>query len=316
MDATDLQLIECLAANCRRPLREVADHLGISVAATHKRLLALEEGGVIRACLCYPHTDVFGAEVVVVYGMCESPLSVDASQELGQDDRVLQVTLASGNAIYMTLVLRSADGLDAALDAIQAKISLRVIEIGFARYNGPPCQEKELTDFDYAISQQMYRHARKPVSEMARALGTTAKTVRRRLDYLLAKNALIFTVWVDPMATNQHWAIFHIRISDPHRSDGIRTAILRDHKDNVSSVTSFRNLPNLLHLHSLSYAPKGIETLRRQLMALPGVESVMPSLYYSMEFFPVWIRTYIWERAALYHEARDTSGSGEESTAR
>jgi DNA-binding Lrp family transcriptional regulator len=47
LDKTDKRIIEMLLENCRRPFREIADEVGLSESTVRKRVIKLQEEGII-----------------------------------------------------------------------------------------------------------------------------------------------------------------------------------------------------------------------------------------------------------------------------
>ncbi|TYL39066.1 ArsR family transcriptional regulator [Natronococcus pandeyae] len=48
LDETDLEILELLAADARRPYREIADHVGLTPPAVSDRISRLEDQGIIQ----------------------------------------------------------------------------------------------------------------------------------------------------------------------------------------------------------------------------------------------------------------------------
>ena len=66
MDRTDITLCKLLLANSRIPIRELADKLGLSVAAVHGRIQGLRDAGIIKAFTARIGLGTLGVTIALV----------------------------------------------------------------------------------------------------------------------------------------------------------------------------------------------------------------------------------------------------------
>ncbi|MGA1873820.1 MAG: Lrp/AsnC family transcriptional regulator, partial [Thermoplasmatota archaeon] len=71
MDETDLRLLSILNHNSRIPIRELADAIGISVQATHRRVQTLVDTRVIERFTADLSLKFLKAIPIGVYGKCK-----------------------------------------------------------------------------------------------------------------------------------------------------------------------------------------------------------------------------------------------------
>lgn len=101
LDETDLEILELLAADARRPYKEIADHVGLTPPAVSDRISRLMEQGIIRGFTIDIDRGKLRGDVPVLVELEPSPNAVaevyTAVQELdgveqlfeGMDGRVL-----------------------------------------------------------------------------------------------------------------------------------------------------------------------------------------------------------------------------------
>jgi DNA-binding Lrp family transcriptional regulator len=49
IDELDRNILNCLLQDCRQPLEKIAEHVGSSKSACHRRIKSLEDSGIIKA---------------------------------------------------------------------------------------------------------------------------------------------------------------------------------------------------------------------------------------------------------------------------
>ncbi len=100
MDGTDLVLSMLLLQNSRLSYRELADRLGLSVNAVHKRIRTLVEQGVIRAFTAKISISSLKAIPLVVFGRSEAQSS-EAAEKLREHGFTYWLGVAGGNYLLL-----------------------------------------------------------------------------------------------------------------------------------------------------------------------------------------------------------------------
>lgn len=78
LDETDLEILELLSEDARRPYSEIADHVGLTPPAVSDRVSRLEEQGVIRGFTIDLDRETLRGENQVVVDLRPDPAAVDA----------------------------------------------------------------------------------------------------------------------------------------------------------------------------------------------------------------------------------------------
>jgi DNA-binding Lrp family transcriptional regulator len=209
MDETDLRLIGLLNTNSRTPFRDLAEKLGVSVQAVHKRVKALEEAGVILRYTANLSLKHLKAVPVGISGHTTAVPASDAAKALGKDDSTYLVHV-SDDFFSIMVMLRSIGDLERYVeflkkDTLMADISISLPSaMGFTsleRQNVAP-EPLELTPVDFRIIRSLQGGARKEVVDIAGDVGISAKTVKRRLARMTEAGAIDFSTQFDLGAQN------------------------------------------------------------------------------------------------------------------
>lgn len=108
MDRADAALLQALQADSSRPLAELAERVGLSPSACHRRVRALEERGLVAgyAARLDPRRLGLMVEVFVEITLTsQSREAMDRFEEaVGSFDDILECHLMSGQADYLLRV--------------------------------------------------------------------------------------------------------------------------------------------------------------------------------------------------------------------
>ncbi len=84
-----------------------------------------------------------------------------------------------------------------------------------------PPRKSAFDQLDYDIIQALHQDARMPASEIARRTGTNERTVRKRIDRLVAENVIRLTAILNPLAFGYVTAADILLEADPAREEEI-----------------------------------------------------------------------------------------------
>lgn len=286
VDARDAKIVAKLMDNCRVSLREIAEHIEVSSAAVHKRMLGLEETGVIQRYRCLVHPSLLGARPIEVYGRCARPLTQAVCDALGAHPSVFEVTVASQDYAYITCLLRPDESAEALLQhfdnvAALSHASVRAYDLGRA-------PSLVLSPLDCRIVRALAYHARRPLSEVARKLDETEPMIAQRLALLEDARALVFTVELGTAMADGHWAVLEMQT----RAELSETA-LQERIEGASTVlwtTRFADAPHTHHAWIWSPTSGAMQRTRELLLSDDRVASATPSLVVASRIYPVWIQ--------------------------
>ncbi|MGJ8563638.1 MAG: Lrp/AsnC family transcriptional regulator [Alphaproteobacteria bacterium] len=108
IDAIDRKILIALQDNCRQPISDVADKVGLSTSACHRRIGLLENRGIIDRYAARLNGERLGFNMtfyleVTLEGQSEAILSAFEKAALSRPE-VLECHLMTGNADYLIKV--------------------------------------------------------------------------------------------------------------------------------------------------------------------------------------------------------------------
>ncbi len=155
---------------------------------------------------------------------------------------------------------------------------------------GPPPskEDNKLNKLDLRIIEKMKDDSRKPVSDIAEELNTSAKTVRRRLDHLLEKHLIECSLEWYPDKSNDILSMFHIRVLPSVDRIQFAYSLLTRYSPEGLFFFLFSNLPDTIIFCSWSASMKDMNDLRKRLDDEKGAISSVPFILYSGQVFETW----------------------------
>ncbi|MEE9586300.1 MAG: AsnC family transcriptional regulator, partial [Nitrososphaerales archaeon] len=219
MDEVDIRLIKFLLMNSRRSYRELADELGLSINAVHKRVQVLIELGIIRTFTAKVSLSVFRGITILVFGLSDSRLVDEVCKKLGDNDSTYWVSVAGGNYLYIGANLQNISELESYVAYVKKEAQMSDPTVGIFHQeplpqlgDTTPPRDKTLHPLDYQIIYALHKNSRKPVSEVGEELRVSAKTIRRRLSRMISEGLIELSLEWYPDKSNDVMTIFHLSL--------------------------------------------------------------------------------------------------------
>jgi DNA-binding Lrp family transcriptional regulator len=288
VDRTDVALCLTLMSNSRTPYHELAANLGLSINAVHKRIGAMAKIGIIRAFTAHPSLASVGAVTVWVYGRSEAPHPSDAHQRLKADERTYWVANSGGGFLYVGGYLREISELDEFVDFVRREGGISNPTVGIVPSATSRGRNERLHQLDYQILASLRKDSRRPASEVAAEVKASAKTVHRRLEWMVEKGLVDFTIDFYPDASNDIVAICHIETARGTDRKKVLEAMRKNFQQNLLVEMIFSNMPNLVVLFLWTNSMKQMEDLRERVAASEGVGSITLNVLQIGYMFETW----------------------------
>jgi Lrp/AsnC family transcriptional regulator for asnA, asnC and gidA len=151
MDKIDLQIINELVDDARKPFREIAKKIGVSTQTVIKRYNEMKQKGTIQICAISIDANKIGYEGVAYLLITGSPgtnLS-DAMNRLKKTENIIIATKAIGDYEgYAVLVFKNAKDLYEKVHQIKLMPEMENIEVSFTTpvpFSIPPTGRPVLT---------------------------------------------------------------------------------------------------------------------------------------------------------------------------
>ena len=299
MDKTDVILSMMLLLNSRASYRELADKLGLSVNAVHKRIQSMVDEGIIRSFTTRISLITVGGAMVWVLGQGDFVSVEDVKAKLQNNRNVYWLAVTGGDNLLVGLNMRQASELDANLRQVIKACGMKSPFVGITLFPSMMGDvEKEISPLDFRIVKALANDSRRTVVQVADELSLSAKTVRRRLERMESKGLLEYSISWYPDESNDIITLFQVFLADDADKHMVGRSLQSRNTPQVLFYHTFDNVPNQIFVITWSPTTKELKSLRERLAAESGVARLVPNIIYSGYIFPTWREQMIEEGAA------------------
>jgi Lrp/AsnC family transcriptional regulator for asnA, asnC and gidA len=287
MDDIDTLFIRSLVLNSRLTYRELADMSDMSVSAVHKRIKNLEEEGTILAYIARPSQIALKYIWVTIFGTSNAKSMDVVSKELGLHEGVNMVCIMASKFLYIKVFLRDISYLQEYGSHIArvAQINEPNIGINNVTYMTTP---EAFTSIDYKILKTLNRDARKPIVDIADSVGISAKTVRKRLNYMIENNLAQFTIEWAPAQENTYLTLFYLYLNEGMNLDSMVQHLTKKFSQQLQYCFTYSNIPNLILLITTTKSSKETQGIQEELQT-EGFKDVIPRVFFSITWYECWV---------------------------
>lgn len=298
MDRVDMVITEELETNSRKPYREIAEKLGMSVNSVHKRVQAMLEMGTLHSFIARLGMTMERPIIATAFGHSTAQDLAATIQGLGRDEHASQVVVATGNFIYFQWYLHSLEELDGFMEVARSEAKISNPQVVFRTVRPPSGKAPvDLSGLDWRIMAALLDDARRPVIDLANELGVSPKTVKRRLTRMESEGAILFTTRFVPNACNDMFSFFHTRIKrDLDRREVVKHLTER-YEGRVIDATTLDSDPHFLLLSGWTKTMRELKDLKGELDAEPSIENLFVNIYFDTYYFDTWREDLVRRRA-------------------
>jgi DNA-binding Lrp family transcriptional regulator len=298
VDEIDLVLSNMLLMNSRTPYRVLADKLGLSINAVHKRIQSLIESGVIRGFTAKPSIAALGFLHIFVHGVSNARSMDTAMKRLSTCDDVYWVSVGGGDHLYVGAYIRSLSNLNETAATITELGELSDPVIGIVDNGLDPAvhSQEQLEPLDWEIIYQLKDDSKRPISEVADAIGISAKTARRRLNRMMRHHLVELSILWYPDASNDVISFFHVRSDTKARLNVMD--LYRSYSPRMIMAIGFQNIPGEFLLLAWSRTINEMREFYRRFEADLRFRSVSANIIFMGEVYQTWRDRLIEEKGA------------------
>jgi DNA-binding Lrp family transcriptional regulator len=293
MDTTDVALIQLLLQNSRLSYGELAEKLGLSVNAVHKRIQALIAEGVIRkftaklGFLAAPSVQVF------IWSISNLASFQALPDKLKTQGSIYWLAVGGGKYLYIGAYLKSINELESLVSYVKKEAGIPQPTVGIMNPNVFPfpahlnLDDTALCDLDYRIIGALKNDSRKPLSDVAEELEVSAKTIRRRLNRMINNYLIELSVEWYPDASNDIMTLFDLQLK-PEADPNMAFVLQKKYASHMLFFWAFSNIPNTITCVFWTNTMKGLQEIRERLEKEEGISSVVPNVLYVGYIFSTW----------------------------
>ena len=301
MDDTDRKMLVLIVANPRIHIRELAEKLGVSRQAVYHRIQVLTKIGVIQgttAGISFPYLD---AVPVTVFGRSNMALTEEVFDRLGESEFTRRAAIAGGNFLYVVGELREISELDGYVEFVKrvAKMSDPTVGIycpdeelmpNYSVNGGGERKRssRKLSPLDLRIIASLKGDARKPIADVAKAVGASAKTVKRHLDDMISEGLLDLHALTDSPSGGDMLFALHVNLKDGFDKVEVGRRLLSKYRPLDSYIRTFSNLPGLLIVIVWSDTVPEMRRVFKETCDEEGVLAVMLNFCYLERVYGTW----------------------------
>jgi DNA-binding Lrp family transcriptional regulator len=293
MDGQDLQLIKMLVHDPRATYRELADGMGMSVQAVHRRLQILQESKVLLGFTTTIAVPYLEAIPVTVYGRAPGRMKKEVIAAFEKDTTISGVLFGSGGVLVISALLRKVTELDGLIAVVkvgtgmvQPWVGIESVRAGGARPS--TITADPLSPLDMRIVSSLSRDARKASTDVAKDLGVTAATVNRRLERMQEIGALEFVTMLHPGFSGDIVSIFQVDLEEGTDRGEVIAQLRSKLGQNAEYFRTFVNAPDRVTFVAWNKSLRELETTLELVGGEPGIQQAVPDIIFTGWYHPTW----------------------------
>lgn len=296
MDEIDLKIILLLMNNSRLTYREISDHLALSVNAVYKRVQILIDLKIIQKFTARLKPYAINAIYAFIFGQSNAQNIDKAILELGKHDNTWQIILSSRNYVYIGSMLENIHQLDDFSSYVSQILEIQSPKIGLLsgvqyttpiRYVVPKSRSVNYDKLDLEIIRSLQEDSRKPISEIADDVNSTANTIRRRLARLIEEGIIDLSINFNPEDSNDIFSLFQITLNPSVDKSEFAKYLNEKYEPNLFYCWTFSNLPNLVVCWVWSNTMKELTDLVDSIKQ-ENIDSIVFDIMYKVYYFDTW----------------------------
>jgi Lrp/AsnC family leucine-responsive transcriptional regulator len=304
MDATDIRLCKLLISNSRAPYRELAERLGMTAQAVHRRIQELQKDKVIRRFTARLSAACLDCVFVGIQGVTGLRSADEVLERLRDNDCVAGVSFAAGNQLFLGAILRRISDLEPFIDVVKNTLLMPEPQVGLlgrmiSAGTKPEGTRKlsGLGPLDFRLLNSLHFDARKSVADIAGELKVSVKTVKRHLESLEKGGAIHYSIEWEPAVSSGILGFLMVRLRPKADKTAAMNLLNRTFGDRLLSIMSGGNSPDILLLQAWSPTGAGFLELCDRMSSLECVGRVTSFPVQGMRSFETWRDAILAEKA-------------------
>ncbi len=293
MDEIDLIIIKELWANSRITIRELSDNLDISVNSVHKRVNNLVEEGIIESFILVPVNLHPASAWVLIFGKSNSPSLEKAIHKLGKKGNINKVVSCLDNWVMINGHLRKISDLNNFTEDVVRELAIEDYTFGILTDGEMKDETPPLSKLDYQICNSMANNSRKSMSDVAKELSVTPKTVKRRLAKMEEEGSVYARIQWQPAVGSEIISYMYLTLKPGITRQEVITDLSNDFTPHFIQHYEFSNLPDFLLVAIWGKTLRQINDLQHDLKESGKFKKVTTNVQYKAYHFDTWAHEYV-----------------------
>ena len=285
-------------SDSRAPYHELAGKLGLSINAVHKRIAAMTKMGIIKTFTAHPSLASLGVVTVWIYGRSEAEHPGDLHKALSADDHTYWVAYSGGGFVYVGGYLADISEMDEYVAFVKRVGEISDPTVGITP---PPSRapKESLRPLDFQILASLMKDSRKPVTDVAVEVNASAKTVHRRLEWMVERKLVDFSIEWYPDKSDDIVSLCHLEVTRGFDRLKVLESLRQKFSQNILVEVLFSNMPNSVVAFMWTNSMKQLEDLRERIGQAEGTRSMVLNVLQIGYIFDTW-RDKLMQKKAVY----------------
>ena len=293
MDESDLRLINLLVHDPRATYRDLADALGVSVQAVHRRIQQLMEEKVILGFSATISAAYLEAVPVTIFGTSCNRSREDTIKSLTGNELVSGILFGSGGATYVYCMLHRSGELEGLFATVKKAAGLKDAWIGLDNVTRTgkaltTVREQPLSSLDRRIISSLARNCRRSAAEVALEQGVTAATVNRRLARMEEMGAIEYVLGLHPGFSGDVASVIRIEMAEGADRSLLIASMRRSFGPTIDYYRTFSNIPSIFTCVAWTRTLKDLEVMMDKVLSEKDVLRAVPDIIFTGWYFPTW----------------------------
>ncbi|HUV62239.1 MAG TPA: Lrp/AsnC family transcriptional regulator, partial [Thermoplasmata archaeon] len=148
--------------------------------------------------------------------------------------------------------------------------------------------DRKLSPLDLRIIESLKDDARKPIADVAKEIGASAKTVKRHLDDMVSEGLLDLHVLTDSASGGDMLFALHVNLEEGYDKLEVGKRLLSRYGSLDSYIRTFSNLPGFLIVVIWSDTVPEIQRVFKETCEAEGVLAVTLNFCYLERIYRTW----------------------------
>ncbi|OPY28778.1 MAG: hypothetical protein A4E31_00768 [Methanomassiliicoccales archaeon PtaU1.Bin030] len=162
---------------------------------------------------------------------------------------------------------------------------------------GEPPAKDPLTKLDYRIVRALAKDCRRPLQEVVAEVGSTAKTVKRRIEHMETNHWVSFSIDLVLCSSGDLISIVHAKLKTDRRLEDMFPVLLNRRDPHILGISASNVETGLMIFSMWARDLRELREAEKSLNSGEDFESMFSNLYYDMRIYPTWSQRLIDSRA-------------------
>lgn len=297
MDRNDLEIMRALLANSRASYQTVGRQLGLGSGTIKARVIRMMKEGMIIRFLANVKLEAFGYDLIYLVTKPVDDLN-KVLRKIRPVGETFMVISGVGGVATVGIAVRGE--LENKVEILTKLLEPYVASIFPVR--ATPVDR--FTRTDLLLIRHLMKYPKATVKDTARAIRTSTRTVKRRLDALTKNGALHFMILFDPAAMKGYIHFSMILNVDPKKYRDVARRIYQELGSNflIPPPPGFQESTIVVILYADNVYE--MDTMFKKVRRLEGVQNVELFIPSKIEFMQEWFAAVL---ENLLKRARETN---------